>query len=61
MVIGFERNFTSVDESVGTFELCVLIFTDENLLPDSFSFSLDLFSTSVTAGKTNHLNSYNGI
>ena len=52
LVVGFETDFTSVNESVGTFELCVRIFTEAALLPTytNFSFSLDLVSISGSAG-----------
>ncbi len=50
MTVGFERNFTSVNESVGLFELCVRVFTEVESFNVSFSFSLNLTSTSVTAG-----------
>ena len=53
LVVGFESEFTSVNESVGSFELCVRIFTEAVLLPTytTFSFSLDLVSVPGTAGK----------
>ena len=50
VTVGFERNFTSVSESVGSFELCVRIFTEVELFNVSFSFNLNLSSTPVTAG-----------
>ena len=52
IVVGFERNFTSVDERNGSFELCVQIFTDPDLLPahTNFTFSLALATVSGTAG-----------
>ena len=52
ITVGFERNFTAVDEDIGLFELCVRIFNDPSLLPmhTSFSFSLDLQSQPGTAG-----------
>ena len=43
--------FTSVDESIGSFELCVEIFTDPSLLPPTFDFSLDLVTIPGIAGK----------
>jgi hypothetical protein len=49
--VGFERNFTSVNESVRSFELCVRVFTEVENFNVSFSFNLNLTSTSVTAGK----------
>ena len=50
ILVGFERIFTLVDEDVGSFELCVEIFTDFSLLPNSFEFSLNLTTKSDTAG-----------
>ena len=52
IIVGFERTFTSVEEGVGSFELCVRIFNDPSLLPThtDFSFSLDLQTVSDTAG-----------
>ena len=52
ITVGFEQNFTSVDERDGSFELCVRIFTDVDLLPahTNFSFSLDLTTLPGTAG-----------
>ena len=52
IVVGFERTITSVDEGDGSFELCVQILTEAELLPThlDFSFSLDLNSLSGTAG-----------
>ena len=50
IIVGFERNFTSVDESIGSFELCVGIFTEVRFLPAMFEFSLDLFTATNTAG-----------
>ena len=50
--VGFERIFTRVDENIGSFELCVQIFTDTALLPTNidFTFSLDLITVTDTAG-----------
>ena len=48
--VGFEEIFTSVDEDIGSFELCVRIFTEALFLPTTFEFSLDLISTADTAG-----------
>ena len=48
--MGFERRFTSVNESVGSFELCVRIFNNATLLLTDFEFSLDLVSNANTAG-----------
>ena len=50
ILVGFDGNFTSVNESVGSFELCVEIFTDPSLLPSSFDFNLDLVTIPGTAG-----------
>ena len=50
ILVGFERNFTSINESLGSFELCVEIFTDPLLLPASFDFSLNLITIPGTAG-----------
>ena len=57
ILVGFEKNFSRVDEDVGSFELCVMIFTDVSLLPTSFEFFLSLSSIPGTAGSS--LNKYN--
>ena len=53
VLVGFERIFTSVDEDIGSFELCVRIFTEAAFLPThvDIDFSLDLITVSGTAGK----------
>ena len=45
-------NFTAVNEGIGSFQLCVRIFTDASLLPThtDFSFSLNLESVPGSAG-----------
>ena len=48
--VGFVETFTPVIETVGAFELCVAIFTNASLLPDSFQFSLNLITIPGTAG-----------
>ena len=52
ILVGFDKNFTSVEEDVGSFELCVLIFTDAAFFPShtAVNFSLDLITVSGTAG-----------
>ena len=52
LAVGFETIFSSVDEEIGSFELCLRIFTEAALLPTytNFSFSLDLTSVPGTAG-----------
>ena len=50
ILVGFERVFTSVDEDIGSFELCIRIFTEASLLPTNIDFSLDLVSIPDTAG-----------
>ena len=57
IVVGFERNFTSVDEGDGSFVLCVLILTEAELLPThtNFSFFLALATVSGTAGNSRSL------
>ena len=52
LVVGFESIFSRVNEEVGSFELCVSIFTQAALLPmhTNFSFSLNLASVPGTAG-----------
>ena len=50
MTVGFERIFTYANESAGSFELCVRIFTEVQLFDVSFAFNLDLTSMPVTAG-----------
>ena len=50
VTVGFERNFTSINESIGLFELCIRIFTEATLLNITFDFTLDLKSVPVTAG-----------
>ena len=57
ILVGFEKNFSRVDEDVGSFELCIMIFTDVSLLPTSFEFFLSLSSIPGTAGSS--LNKYN--
>lgn len=54
LVVGFERVFSQIDEEIGSFELCIRIFTEVGLLPTytNFNFSLNLVSVSGTAGKT---------
>ena len=53
ILAGFEMDFTSVNESVGSFELCVRIFNDPASLPNhtEINFSLELLSTSGSASK----------
>ena len=52
ILVGFERQFTSVREDSGSVELCVRIFTEEAFLPTymQVNFVLDLVSISGTAG-----------
>ena len=52
--VGFNRNFTSVQEDVGNFELCVEVLTDPAFFPThtGVDFSLDLITISGTAGMT---------
>ena len=50
VTVGFDRTFTSANESAGSFELCVRIFTEIELFNVSFTFNLDLTSMPVTAG-----------
>ena len=52
ILVGFDKNFTSVEEDVGSFQLCVLIFTDPAFFPSHtiVNFSLDLITVSGTAG-----------
>lgn len=50
ITVGFERNFTTVSEIIGSFELCVKIFTEGNFLPEMFEFSLALVTATSTAG-----------
>ena len=52
ILVGFVRNFTSVNEDIGSFELCVVIFTDTSLLPTNFEFFLSLITTPGTAGSS---------
>ena len=52
ILVGFVRNFTGVDEDIGSFELCVAIFTDISLLPTNFEFFLSLITTPGTAGSS---------
>ena len=49
ILVGFERILTIVDEDIGSFELCIQIFTSDTLLRD-FNISLDLSTVSGTAG-----------
>ena len=48
--VGFVKIFTSIDEDVGSFELCIAIFTNSSFLPANFEFSLNLITISGTAG-----------
>ena len=50
--VGFERNYTAVNEGIGSFQLCVRIFTEASLLPIhiNFSFFLSLESLPGSAG-----------
>ena len=50
ILVGFEETFTSVNETAGSFELCVAIFTDTSLLPANFQFSLNLITIPGIAG-----------
>ena len=52
LVVGFETVSSRVDEEIGSFELCVRIYTEVALLPTytNFSFSLNLVSMPGTAG-----------
>ena len=50
ILVGFERNFTTVDEDIGSFRLCVMIFTNISFLPTSFEFFLSLGTMPDTAG-----------
>lgn len=49
ILVGFEKILTTIDEDIGSFELCIRIFTDHTLLPN-FSISLDLSTVNGTAG-----------
>ena len=51
-VVGFEREFVSVNEDAGSFQWCVHIFTSASLLPANTEFSLNLFSVAGSAGNT---------
>ena len=53
ITVGFERINTTVDENIGSFLLCVRIFTGPDLLPahTNFSFSLNLISIPNSAGR----------
>ena len=53
ILVGFERNFTSIEEGVGLFELCIRIFSDSSSFPThaETNFSLDLTSLAGTAGE----------
>lgn len=58
ITVGFEDNFTSVSEGIGSFELCVRIFTAAELLPEMFEFSLELTTAANTAGTKVHALQY---
>ena len=49
-VVGFEREFVSVNEDADSFQWCVRIFTSASLLPANTVFSLNLFSVAGSAG-----------
>ena len=51
IIVGFEKNFTTVEEGVGSFELCVKLFTSVEFLPMMFEFSLELVTAANTAGR----------
>ena len=57
ITVGFERNFTSISEDVGSFELCVSISTPGITISENVYFSLNLFSVQDSAGA--HDNIYN--
>ena len=61
IVVGFERTFSTVEEDVDSFELCVRIFTEISLLPPTFDFLLDLVSITDTAGVYNNICNYRGL
>jgi hypothetical protein len=50
ITVGFERNFTSISEDVGLFELCVSISTPGISISENVYFSLNLFSVQDSAG-----------
>ena len=52
ITVGFEQTFTSIDEDIGSFEICVRIFTDSVFFPIHIStnFSLNLNTIPGTAG-----------
>ena len=50
ITVGFERNFTSVSEGVGSFELCASISTPGITISENVYFSLNLFSVQDSAG-----------
>ena len=57
ILVGFEEIFTSVDEGIGAFDLCVRIFNDPSFLPLNIEifFSLDLATVSGSASKLTKL------
>ena len=54
ILVGFETDLLSVNESAGSVELCVRIFTNPTLFPNhaEINFFLDLISTTGSASKT---------
>ena len=51
ILVGFENILTTVDEDVGSFEICVRIFTEVLLFPTAaVNFSLNLVSLPDKAG-----------
>ena len=50
ILVGFEQIFTRVDEEIGSFEICIKIFTSTSHLPVDFGFSLNLITMPGTAG-----------
>ena len=53
ILVGFETDLLSVNESAGSVELCVRIFTNPTLFPNhtEINFFLDLISTTGSASK----------
>ena len=53
ILVGFEKDLLSANESDGSVELCVRIFTDPTLFPNhtEINFFLNLISTTGSASK----------
>ena len=49
-IVGLEKTFFRVNESVGTVELCAVVFSPDISCPIKFPFEVRLFTEDGTAG-----------